>query len=208
MSLKCTECGQVFDKNLEACPNCGNPASECETIVETKATTTSNPSQVCSQKPYIFEVDWAQKFYECILLYLNTMRKRYFKFSGRASRLEFWNFIIFFGLTFAMMRWFAFPLEAFWFFIAIHIIPFMAVCNRRMHDINIGNIILLSVPIIIMLVLMHELVGTRTLTIMKNERTFISLGEIGLVLFWCCWALKKSDEGENKYGLPSDINLQ
>lgn len=32
--LKCTECGQVFDKTLDACPNCGCPASECEAVEE------------------------------------------------------------------------------------------------------------------------------------------------------------------------------
>ena len=31
--VKCTECGQLFnDDTLNACPNCGYPASECVTI--------------------------------------------------------------------------------------------------------------------------------------------------------------------------------
>ena len=30
MTLKCTECGQVFDDRLNECPNCACPASECE----------------------------------------------------------------------------------------------------------------------------------------------------------------------------------
>lgn len=209
--LKCTECGQVFGKNMDACPNCGCPASECETIAIAEANNdrANSYSPSAPQKPYIFEVDWANKFYECILLYLDTTWKRYFKFSGRASRLEFWNFVIFFGLIYALMKWFMFPLVVFLFFFAIHIIPFMAVCNRRMHDINISNFFFLLVPIVIIIVLyIDELAGTETLAIMKNERTFISLGEIGLILFWCSWALKKSDEGENKYGMPSDIKLQ
>ena len=32
--LKCTECGQLFDDNQKECPNCGNPASECENVQE------------------------------------------------------------------------------------------------------------------------------------------------------------------------------
>ena len=32
MSLKCTECGQVFDDKLSECPNCACPASECEKV--------------------------------------------------------------------------------------------------------------------------------------------------------------------------------
>ncbi len=27
--LKCTECGQIFDGNLNECPNCGCPSNEC-----------------------------------------------------------------------------------------------------------------------------------------------------------------------------------
>ena len=30
--LKCNECGQIFDSNQSTCPNCGCPASECETV--------------------------------------------------------------------------------------------------------------------------------------------------------------------------------
>ena len=30
--FKCTECGQIFDGNLNDCPNCGCPASECESL--------------------------------------------------------------------------------------------------------------------------------------------------------------------------------
>lgn len=32
MSLKCTECGQIFNDGLNECPNCGCPASECEKV--------------------------------------------------------------------------------------------------------------------------------------------------------------------------------
>ena len=32
--LKCIECGQIFNDNLNECPNCGCPASECEKIEE------------------------------------------------------------------------------------------------------------------------------------------------------------------------------
>lgn len=28
--FKCTECGQIFDGNLDECPNCGCPVDECK----------------------------------------------------------------------------------------------------------------------------------------------------------------------------------
>ena len=41
--LKCIECGQIFDGNLEDCPNCGCPASECE-LLDTKNSETNETS--------------------------------------------------------------------------------------------------------------------------------------------------------------------
>ena len=29
VTMRCTECGFEFDANLQSCPECGNPASEC-----------------------------------------------------------------------------------------------------------------------------------------------------------------------------------
>lgn len=53
--LKCIECGQVFDGNLEDCPNCGCPASECELLdnksSETNETTNNaTPQQEASKE--------------------------------------------------------------------------------------------------------------------------------------------------------------
>lgn len=53
--LKCIECGQIFDGNLEDCPNCGCPASECEPLdnksSETNETTNNaTPRQEASKE--------------------------------------------------------------------------------------------------------------------------------------------------------------
>lgn len=39
--LQCTECGQIFDSKLEACPNCGCPASDCHVINDEQQSNTS-----------------------------------------------------------------------------------------------------------------------------------------------------------------------
>lgn len=53
--MKCSECGQIFDGNLEDCPNCGCPASECEPLdnksSETNETTNNaTPRQEASKE--------------------------------------------------------------------------------------------------------------------------------------------------------------
>ena len=115
--FKCTECGQIFDGNLKDCPNCGCPAVECENVSSCE-TRTSNS---------FFKTDWAHKLYECGALFWETLTKRYFDFSGRASRLEYWSFIF-------VSWWF---IATTWGLGAIVVaIPALAVGVRRCHDIN------------------------------------------------------------------------
>ena len=71
---------------------------------------------------------------------VKTCFKKYFDFKGRASRSEYWYFVLFLvigyaigiGLSFVAFP-FAFLLGA--FVIAI-IIPWISVAVRRLHDIN------------------------------------------------------------------------
>ena len=153
--IKCIECGQVFDKNLDACPNCGCPASECEAVID-NVMTNALPQTTPPKK------DWANTIYECGALFWDTFTKRYAQFSGRATRSEYFSFIIVLTIVGAMS----------WGWIAIlFIIPGIAVFVRRLHDINRS-------------------------------------GWWGL-LPWVSFFMqfKKSDEGANQYGLPSDIKL-
>lgn len=137
--IKCTECGQIFDKSLNECPNCGCPASVCENVVEvdniTEDSENTCPTNRCDNVMTsnnitvndLLNTDWANKVYECGVLYWNTLKKRYFNFSGRASRLEYWNFVII-SLWVIATSW---GLGVF-----IVVIPLLAVSVRRFHDIN------------------------------------------------------------------------
>lgn len=115
--LKCTECGQIFDDNLNECPNCACPASECEGVAVNNEKAAND----------LFKTDWANKIYECGVLYWNTLTKRYFNFSGRASRLEYWNFIL-------ITAWIIASSGGIGTFLIV--IPLLAVGVRRLHDIN------------------------------------------------------------------------
>lgn len=45
-NLKCTECGMEFNSNLEECPNCGCPASECSVVNKGVNSSPKNKQQV------------------------------------------------------------------------------------------------------------------------------------------------------------------
>ena len=113
---KCSECNQIFDENMKECPNCGCPASEClKGGVETNTGNT------------FFKSDWANKIYECGAIFWQTFSSRYFKFNGRAPRIEYWSFVfISFWLSATSFGILSFFL----------IIPLLAVSVRRFHDIN------------------------------------------------------------------------
>ena len=115
--MKCSECGQIFDGNLKECPNCGCPASECENVAEADNATVNG----------LLKTDWANKVYECGALYWDTLTKRYFQFDGRASRLEYWTFVII-NIWVIATTW---GLGIFVVFI-----PTLSVSVRRLHDIN------------------------------------------------------------------------
>lgn len=150
--LKCVECGQIFNENQDECPNCGCPASECERITVSEAKTSNA----------FFKTDWANKIYECGALFWDTFSKMYFKFSGRATRIEYWSFVF-------ISIWLSATTGGLLSFLLI--IPMLAVSVRRFHDINRSGFWIL-VP-------------------------WVSI----------FFQFKKSDEGANDYGLPSNINI-
>ena len=102
---------------LKECPNCGCPASECEKVSLDETSTSIS----------FFKTDWAHKLYECGALFWDTLTKRYSKFNGRASRLEYWSFV-FVSWWFIATTW---GLGA-----IVVVIPALAVGVRRCHDIN------------------------------------------------------------------------
>ena len=115
--VRCTECNEIFDGTLIECPNCGCPISECEKVVGVETNTHNS----------FFKSDWANKIYECGALFWQTLSRRYFKFNGRAPRIEYWSFVI-------ISSWLMATSFGILFFFLI--IPLLAVTVRRFHDIN------------------------------------------------------------------------
>lgn len=134
--LRCTECGFEFDANLQSCPECGNPASECVAVngnqqQSNAAPTAATQVQAGNNVPprsndTMFKRDWAHYIYECGAMFWNSFTTKYAEFSGRATRREYWSFL----LTSIFVTGTC-PIAA----IAL-IIPLLAVTARRLHDTN------------------------------------------------------------------------
>lgn len=131
----------VFSENEQSCPNCGCPKSECQLQEEPTQGETPNeqpkaePQQnihTVEDKKEIYlkedkgEKDYAHYIYECGVIFWHTLTSKFFSFSGRASRREYWSFFI--------CTWLFLVPTYIGVFIAI--IPAFAVAIRRMHDIG------------------------------------------------------------------------
>ena len=136
--VTCPDCSTQYAANATACPNCGCPNDNysAESNVEHNAqqpssakSATAQPQPTQPQQAVTIvqreKRDWANYIYECGLLMWHSFSRRYVKFSGRATRREYWSFVV---VTYLFL-WF--PLALF-----VLLIPFIAVAVRRMHDIN------------------------------------------------------------------------
>ncbi len=106
---------------------------------------------------------------------IQTCFSKYVTFSGRARRSEYWYFALFTGVISSILNAVGKNVEAFAiiggiFGLAV-LLPSLAVCVRRLHDINKSGwwILISLVPIV---------------------------GAILLIIWYC----KDSDPGENNFG--------
>ena len=130
------------------------------------------------------------------------LTKKYFCFSGRASRSEFWFFYLFLliGYIICFTLIMAVSFKLFWlmgaFMIGI-ILPSLGVSVRRLHDVNkSGWFLLLPVPFNIVGRLFERSIGDISLVF-----TIISLGiSIYLLVLYCTDGEKKKNRfGKNIY---------
>lgn len=103
--VKCPDCGEVYSENMQSCPNCGYPNDNWKPQTEEiKEQQQEKPNSETSSKRQNSNIsvsistgktDWANYAYECGVLIWHTFSRRYLSFTGRASRREFWSFLIF-----------------------------------------------------------------------------------------------------------------
>jgi uncharacterized membrane protein YhaH (DUF805 family) len=148
--------------------------------------------------------------------YLNAMR-RYFEFSGRSSRYEFWLFVLFM-IIFSVVASF---LDALIFGGAgegvgilsplvslVHLVPSVAVSVRRLHDIDRTGwwVLLAFVPLAVMVVLFA---GSAAMMMSDSDAGMAGMGMsmalvgivylavlVVLIVFYCT----RGTPGANRFG--------
>ena len=124
--------------------------------------------------------------------YLRCITTRYLRFSGRATRLEFWGFILASSMVFLLIYplgiYTDIPMLAYYYALAT-LLPFLAVLVRRLHDLNKSALLYLGVWVITVL---------SALVIHYWSLILI----IGWSLFILWLTFKESDTREGLYGAP------
>lgn len=147
--------------------------------------------------------------------------KKYLKFSGRASRSEFWWFMLFYVLCYILIfflqciaSWLEFAHSDFiglgWFilnnvFLLVLFFPRIGITVRRLHDLNFSgwwSLILVGLAITIWMRFLTELFTPDFLGLYRIT-DFINIYKVAfsiLTFILLIVLIKKGDNGPNKYG--------
>ena len=198
--MKCPQCGNDNPADAQFCGGCG---------VSLSASTVSGTRIASYESPMV-------SFPEAIKLGF----KNYANFGGRATRAEYWWWLLFTvlagivlaivdTLTLTMGMFGDSGLLGFLFELAI-LVPSFALGVRRLHDINrtgwwlllfLGGFPIAAIGGGILLVSFFLLDNFLILTVL-GFATVIGFGILGLIgiIVLIVWAIKQGDEGPNKYG--------
>ena len=114
--IKCSECGQQISDKANVCPKCGCPIG--------------NPQPCSSPSNGMSMLDLGNAIYDCFT-------KKYFVFSGRSRRSEYFPFLILVVFVYVCCRSIFEDMPLITFIIAIVLdIPLLAVTARRLHDVG------------------------------------------------------------------------
>ncbi|RYF48976.1 MAG: DUF805 domain-containing protein [Cytophagaceae bacterium] len=131
--------------------------------------------------------------------------KRYARFAGRSSRMEFWSYTLAVNVVQTALTMIAAPLA--WPLSLALLLPSLAVLVRRLHDVNRSGWWALPIPILLpALFLLYGM----TLFDLGNEagkQIFISGGVLlvalaGFGISLLVWTCRRGTPGPNRFGEP------
>jgi uncharacterized membrane protein YhaH (DUF805 family) len=162
--MKCQTCGNDNEENAQFCEGCGASLS----------------SGRVTARPGLPTVGFGEA--------ISRDFTNYFTFSGRASRTEYWWWVL--GA-------FIFWLIPFWGLVIL--IPTLAVTSRRLHDIGkSGWLQILPLGGLILGLLLRSAAAVWLMGLMALLVSLVLF--LGSIVLLIVWLAKKSDEGPNKYG--------
>ena len=190
---KCRTCGSEIQDDAEFCGGCGTSLS---------APIASGIGAASSELPMT-------SFIDAIKLGFSN----YFNFSGRATRAEYWWFVLFL-VPVSLITWIPLIGQVIWLATSI---PTISLTTRRLHDIGKsgwwqlaywGLVIVCAVgffgPIVFLIFVMSEATGDSVagavLVMFGIVMVVATVAGIATGVVWIIWFVRKGDEGPNKYG--------
>jgi len=134
--------------------------------------------------------------------------QKYAQFSGRATRSEFWYFVLGIIIIRTVLGWISQSIQSLYYLSVF--IPLLAVTARRLHDVGksgwlqlLGFVALLVLPILIILI---ALTGGRVQSVLIILIAF-SIIPIYILIRLFILYIRDSTPGDNKYGPnPKGLN--
>ena len=191
--MKCPQCGNDNPVDARFCEGCGASLS---------APIASGIGAASSELPMT-------SFIDAIKLGFSN----YFNFSGRATRAEYWWFVLFL-VPVSLITWIPLIGQVIWLATSI---PTISLTTRRLHDIGKsgwwqlaywGLVIVCAVgffgPIVFLIFVMSEATGDSVagavLVMFGIVMVVATVAWIATGVVWIIWLVRKGDEGPNKYG--------
>lgn len=146
--------------------------------------------------------------------------KKYATFSGRASRSEFWYFILFIILTIITAFFLAYIERKFLLYLssltALTLLPFFAVLTRRLHDLDISGWWLIKTLIYLIIIMLFAYITNipvmMVILLFSYPNLTIYLGYLTGFIFAAVAIYipsKKGTIGDNRFGAdPLQKNTQ
>ena len=132
--------------------------------------------------------------------------RRYARFAGRASRLEFWSYTVAVNIVQIALTLIAAPLA--WPLSLARLIPAFAVLVRRLHDVNRSGWWALPIPILLPALFFLYAMTLFDLGSEVGRQIFIGAGVllVALAVFGISllvWTCRRGTLGPNRFGPPA-----
>ncbi len=174
MQGQCPKCKGIWEIQQEwigrliQCPHCGEQFVIQETVVHEAAPAFLNAQNNRQPANFPNAKDDGISSVGAFGCYLKAL-KHYAGFTGRASRKEYWYFVLF-NFIISFCAGFISGLLGLEYllgiiYILLTILPWLAVCARRLHDINfsVWHFLIVFIPIVGILLLIRYLVKRGTI---------------------------------------------
>ena len=129
--MNCRMCGELLDDNAKFCTVCGakQEAPE-ETVEDTVLNPTHSHQDDCAHEGYVVGGKESVNFIEAFKLFFI----RYTDFKGRSRRSEYWWASLGIGVLGSVIS--AVIPDLVWIWSLLTLVPSLAICVRRLHDIG------------------------------------------------------------------------